>query len=103
MEVPRRAATERWGRCKVVRKTGEYAESMASAVIDRARRTARVVVGALDGAPVLLPGAALAALADRSADLQEIIRSELASSAFTPAQLELHSNVALRAIKHACA
>ena len=103
VEVPRRAATERWGRCKVVRKTGEYAESMAIAVIDRARRTARVVVGALDGAPVLLPGAALAALADRSADLQEIIRSELASSAFTPAQLELHSNVALRAIKHACA
>ena len=51
MEVPRRTATERWGRCKVVRKTGEYAESMAIAVIDRARRTARVVVGALDGAP----------------------------------------------------
>ena len=24
VEVPRRAATERWGRCKVVRKTGEY-------------------------------------------------------------------------------
>jgi hypothetical protein len=59
-----------------------------------------VVVGALDGPPVLLPGAALAALADRSADVQ---RSELAAGAFTPAQLELHSNVALRAIKHACA
>jgi carbon-monoxide dehydrogenase medium subunit len=103
VEVPRRAATERWGRCKVVRKTGEYAESMAIAVIDRTRRTARVVVGALDGAPVLLPGAALAALADRSGDVQEIVRSELAASAFTPAQLELHSNVALRAIKHACA
>ena len=72
------------------------------AVIDRAQQTARVVVGALDGAPVVLPGAALAALADRSADLQEIVRSELAASAFTPAQLELHSNVALRAIKHAC-
>jgi aerobic carbon-monoxide dehydrogenase medium subunit len=102
VEVPRRAATERWGRCKVVRKTGEYAESMAIAVIDRAGRTARVVVGALDGAPVHLPGAALAALVDRSADVREIVRSELAASAFTPAQLELHSNVALRAIKHAC-
>ena len=71
---------------------------MAIAVIDRAGRTARVVVGALDGAPVHLPGAALAALVDRSADLQEIVRSELAASAFTPAQLELHGNVALRAI-----
>jgi hypothetical protein len=30
------------------------------------------------------------------------VHSELAGSAFTPAQLELHSNVALRAIKHAC-
>jgi hypothetical protein len=34
--------------------------------------------------------------------LLEIVRSELAGSAFTAAQLELHSNVALRAIKHAC-
>jgi hypothetical protein len=39
---------------------------------------------------------------DRSADVREIVRSELAASAFTPAQLELHSNVALRAIKYAC-
>jgi carbon-monoxide dehydrogenase medium subunit len=101
VEVPRRAATERWGRCKIVRKTGEYAESMAIALIDRTRRTARVVLGAVDGPPTVLPGAAGAAL-DATAEV-DTVRAELAASspAFSPAKLELHSNVVTRAINDA--
>lgn len=105
IEVPRRAASERWGRCKIVRKTGEYAESMAIALLDRLHGTARVVVGAVDGAPILLRQAAKAALADATAkaELRDVVRAELAGNGFSPAKLELHSNVAVRAISQAMA
>lgn len=105
VEVPRRAATERWGRCKVVRKTGEYPELMAIALIDRSRHTARLVVGAVDGAPIVLHEAARAALAvgATQAELQHIVRAELADSGLAPVKLELHANVAVRAIKRAWA
>jgi carbon-monoxide dehydrogenase medium subunit len=100
IEVPRRPATERWGRCKIVRKVGEYADSMAVALIDTSRRTARVVLGAVDGAPIVLPETARAALAgDASAD---VVRAELgAAASFTPTQLALHSTVVMRAISDA--
>ena len=47
--VPRRPNTERWGHYKMARKTGEYAESMAIALIDKSLGTARLVVGAAFG------------------------------------------------------
>lgn len=103
IEVPRRSATERWGRCKIVRKTGEYADSMALALMDRTRGTARVVLGALDGAPMVLPRSATAALGGNVSI--EAIKSELVASGlpFPPVKLELHSNVVLRAIRDALA
>ena len=52
--VPRRPGSERWGHYKVARKTGEYAESMAIALIDKALGKARLIVGATDGAPLVL-------------------------------------------------
>ena len=42
--------------CKVSVKVGEYAESLAIALLDRTRGTARVIVGATDGAPLVLAG-----------------------------------------------
>lgn len=66
------AAGVRVGYCKIARKTGEWAEASACVVIDRARAYARVVIGATDGAPIiltelsdaLLSGAASASFAD---------------------------------------
>ena len=69
IEIPRRPATERWGVCKVSVKVGEYAESLAIALLDRTRGAARVVVGATDGAPLVLIRTARALLegaADRT-------------------------------------
>jgi carbon-monoxide dehydrogenase medium subunit len=88
-----------------VRKTGEYAESMAIALLDRLHGTARVVVGAVDGAPILLRQAAKAALADATAkaELRDVVRADLAGNGFSPGKLELHSNVAVRAISQAMA
>jgi carbon-monoxide dehydrogenase medium subunit len=104
--VPRRAPTERWGHYKVARKTGEYAESMAIALIDKARGTARVVVGATDGAPLVLDRAGRAFLeGQRDAALHAVIRDELMASGreFSAARLTMHTTVAMRGLKDAAA
>lgn len=102
--IPRRPRTERWGHYKVTRKSGEYADSMAIALFDPASRKARIVVGAVDGAPIVLAKAALEIGRGTNEErLQVAIRQELAESgrAFSPAKLQLHVTAALRAIRKA--
>lgn len=53
--VPAKSANSRWGYYKFCRKTGEFAEASCAAWFDPDSQTARVVLGALDGAPQLLP------------------------------------------------
>lgn len=52
--VPRRTATTRWGYHKLCRKPGEFAEASAAVYFDEGRGTARIVLGAVDGPPILL-------------------------------------------------
>jgi aerobic carbon-monoxide dehydrogenase medium subunit len=102
--IPRRPRTERWGHYKVTRKTGEYADSMAIALFDPDSRKARLVVGAVDGAPIVLEKAALEIGKGANEErLQAAIRHELAGSdrAFSPAKLQLHVTAALRAVRKA--
>jgi carbon-monoxide dehydrogenase medium subunit len=99
--VPRRPSSERWGHYKVARKTGEYAESMAIALIDKALGKARLVVGATDGAPLVLDRSSREIAAGNIGDgLVDVIRAELAESGrdFSPGKLLLHSTVAMRAV-----
>lgn len=101
--VPRRPASERWGHYKVARKTGEYAESMAIALIDTTLRKARLVLGAADGAPLVLEQAAREIIAGQSGDaLASIIRTDIVASGrdFSPAKLMLHTTAALRAVQN---
>jgi carbon-monoxide dehydrogenase medium subunit len=102
--IPRRPKTERWGHYKVTRKTGEYADSMAIALFDPDSRKARIVVGAVDGAPIVLAKTALEIGKGANEErLQAAIWRELAESdrAFSPAKLQLHVTAALRAIRKA--
>lgn len=102
--VPRRPQSERWGHYKIARKTGEYAESMAIALLDTARRSARLVVGVSGGAPLVLQESAREIASGRSgASLASVIRQELIGSGrdFSPAKLHLHCNVCLRAVENA--
>jgi aerobic carbon-monoxide dehydrogenase medium subunit len=99
--VPRRSASERWGHYKVARKTGEYAESMAVALIDKARGKARLVLGATDGAPLVLERSSQEIAAGNSGDgLAAAIRQELIDSGrdFSPEKLLLHCTTAVRAV-----
>ncbi|SHH27739.1 FAD binding domain-containing protein [Bradyrhizobium erythrophlei] len=99
--VPRRSPSERWGHYKVARKTGEYAESMAIALIDKTRGTARLVVGATDGAPLVLEKSSRDIAAGSGGEaLAATIRRELADSGrdFSPEKLLLHCTTAVRAV-----
>jgi carbon-monoxide dehydrogenase medium subunit len=101
IEVPRRPATERWGVCKVSVKAGEYAESLAIALLDRAQATARIVVGATDGAPLVLARTAQALLAGtdvRTAATEDLTEAE---RDFAPAKLTMHITTAVRAARDA--
>ena len=54
VRVPPASADTRWGYQKLCRKTGEFAEASCAAYFDASRRFARIVLGALDGPPVVL-------------------------------------------------
>jgi carbon-monoxide dehydrogenase medium subunit len=55
VETPRMGAQGRWGYHKICRRTGEFAKAIGVAVFDPVRGLARVLVGAVEAAPVLLP------------------------------------------------
>lgn len=100
VEVARRPATERWGRCKVARKAGEYADSMC--VVLRGAAPARIVLGATDGAPLLL--AATAAALDAGAGrprLADTLAEELSGCGrgFAAIARRRHAACVLRAIE----
>ncbi|MEP9379340.1 FAD binding domain-containing protein [Aquabacter sp. CN5-332] len=104
VKVRRLPDTTRWGTYKVAVKAGEYAESLVIALIDTARNEGRIALGALDGAPLLLPQSAAAACAGTGgAALAEIVRAELAGSGrdLAPAAITLHATAVTRAIAEA--
>jgi carbon-monoxide dehydrogenase medium subunit len=51
---PEVSSRARWGYQKFCRKTGEFAHASCATYIDPASKVARIVVGALDGAPCVL-------------------------------------------------
>ena len=54
VEIPRFSPDMRWGYYKVCRKTGEFAKAIGACVVDPRSGTYRVLVGALNGRPLLL-------------------------------------------------
>jgi carbon-monoxide dehydrogenase medium subunit len=102
--VPKRPKTERWGHYKATRKVGEYAESMAIVLFDPESNKARLVLGAVDGAPLVLEKSAAEISKKVNAErLSLVMQHELAASdrGFSPSKLHLHRTVSLRAIQNA--
>ncbi|MBZ1351955.1 FAD binding domain-containing protein [Alcaligenaceae bacterium LF4-65] len=54
VHFPEVSSRARWGYQKFCRKTGEFAHASCATYIDPASKVARIVVGALDGAPCVL-------------------------------------------------
>lgn len=57
VRIARLSATARWSYYKFNRKTGEFAEAIAAFVDDPARGVRRGIIGALDGAPLVIEDA----------------------------------------------
>jgi aerobic carbon-monoxide dehydrogenase medium subunit len=55
VEVPAKTPSTRWAYQKFCRKPGEFAEASAAVYFDAERKHARIALGAVDGAPILLP------------------------------------------------
>jgi aerobic carbon-monoxide dehydrogenase medium subunit len=54
IHIPRRARSAQWGYVKTCRKTGEFAHGQCAVLIDPSAATARIVIGAIDAAPILV-------------------------------------------------
>lgn len=54
VQVPAMAASARWGYVKACRKTGEFAHAIGAVLVDPDAPSARVVIGALDAAPIVI-------------------------------------------------
>ena len=81
VHLPRLGADARWGYAKACRKPGEFAEAACCAVFDAERGVARVVIGALDGAPRALPGLATAVAASGALPERAEIDAAIAAAA----------------------
>jgi carbon-monoxide dehydrogenase medium subunit len=58
IRVPAMAASARWGYFKSCRKAGEFADAIGAVLIDPEAGTARMVIGAVEAAPLLVQHAA---------------------------------------------
>lgn len=76
VHIPPAHAQARWSYFKFCRKTGEFAHASCAAWFDARARVARIAVGALDGAPRLLPALAARVAQEGLAALpqQDILR-----------------------------
>jgi aerobic carbon-monoxide dehydrogenase medium subunit len=73
VRVPRRGRVARWGYWKFCRKVGDFAKASAAALIDPERNETRVLLGAIERPPVLLPDPS--ALLDGRANLADAVKS----------------------------
>ncbi len=108
VHVPRLSADARWGYLKLSRKSGEFANALAVAVIDLGRGYCRIVLGAANGAPLVLDEAARALAGGRRDP--DTLRSAIAADLdravdrhFDEFERNLHMVAAMRAILQATA
>jgi carbon-monoxide dehydrogenase medium subunit len=58
VRVPAMSPSARWGYVKACRKTGEFAHAIGAVLIDPDAGTARIVIGAVEAAPIIVDDAA---------------------------------------------
>lgn len=79
IRLPRLSAEASWGYAKLNRKVGEFADAIGAVVADPIRRSCRVALGGLDGAPCLLHDTAQAIARGERQALPELVRTEIES------------------------
>jgi carbon-monoxide dehydrogenase medium subunit len=102
VRIPKLSADARWGYLKLCRKSGEFASTLAVIVADRARGHLRVVLGAANGAPLVLHETSRVVSENGRAAIPEAIVADLDRAAdrhFDEFQRNLFKVAAMRAIQ----
>ena len=100
--IPKLSAEARWGYIKLCRKAGEFASALATAVADRGRGHCRVVLGAVNGAPLVLDQTSLLVATGGQQNLRDTVAADLDRAAdrhFDEFQRNLHIVAAMRAVQ----
>lgn len=109
IHVPVRPASAHWGYVKSCRKTGEFAHAIGAILIDPSAATARVVIGAIDSAPIVITNAAELFGGRISGDYKERFDARVAdvllakAGVSNAAHRHIHVNVLKRAVQEAAA
>jgi carbon-monoxide dehydrogenase medium subunit len=106
VRIPKLSAQARWGYSKLCRKMGEFASALAVVVADPGRGYARVVLGAVNGAPLVLQDTSRLVFAGGGGDIRAAISADLDRAAdrhFDAFQRGLHAVAAMRAVQQATA
>jgi carbon-monoxide dehydrogenase medium subunit len=77
VHIPRFSPDMRWGYYKVCRKTGEFAKAIGATVVDSRLDICRVVAGALNGRPLLLPRTTASLKQDGPDKAASMVRDEI--------------------------
>ena len=102
VRVPKLSADARWGYLKLCRKAGEFAGALAVVVADRARGHCRVVLGAANGAPLVLTDTSQSVSEGGSGAIHDAVAADLDRAAdrhFDDFQRSLHAVAATRAVR----
>jgi carbon-monoxide dehydrogenase medium subunit len=102
VRIPKLSADARWGYLKLCRKSGEFADALAIAIADRGRGLCRVVLGAANGAPLVLDEASQLVSKGGQDDMRNAVAADLDRAAdrhFDAFQRNLHTAAAMRAVQ----
>jgi aerobic carbon-monoxide dehydrogenase medium subunit len=106
IEVPRLSRSGRWGFSKFARKAGDFAISIAAAVLDPERDYGRIVLGGLNGPPAVLAEASEALKRRAQQDeIQAAAAADLsvAGYSFDRYQSSVHAAMIARAVSQVLA
>jgi carbon-monoxide dehydrogenase medium subunit len=109
IHVPALPASAHWGYVKACRKTGEFAHAIGAIVIDPSAATARVVIGAIDSAPIVITNAAELFGGRIAGDYKQRFDARVADAILARAGVtnavhrHIHVNVLKRAVREAAA
>jgi carbon-monoxide dehydrogenase medium subunit len=109
IHVPAMPASAHWGYAKSCRKTGEFAHAIGAILIDPSAASARVVIGAIDSAPIVIANAAELFGGRIAGDYKDRFDARVADVLLAKAGLSsavhrhIHVNVLKRAIREATA
>jgi carbon-monoxide dehydrogenase medium subunit len=102
VRIPKLSADARWGYLKLCRKSGEFASALAVVIADHTRGHFRVVLGAVNGAPLVLDDTSRLVSNGGREDMRNAVTADLNRAAdrhFDEFQRNLHTVAAVRALR----